>query len=162
MTAVAETKSKDQVPVSNTGTVDYMSMINTKPRKDWVKVNNNILYMPIGIYYELLNKIFPMWQIEQLGEVKLIGNSVVVSVHLKVFHPVYNHWLTYAGTGAVPIQVKSGSNPTDFSNIIGTALQKNVPAAMTYALKNAASKIGKVFGSHLNKKDSEIIEKTQK
>jgi hypothetical protein len=153
-TAVAETKSKE-LSLEKTN-IDYMSMINANPRQKWLKVNrqaNNALYIPIGIYYELLNKIFPMWQIEQVGEVKLIGNSVVVTVHLKVFHPVYHEWLTYAGTGAVPIQVKAGSNPTDFSNIIGNALHKNVPAAMAYAVKNAAAKIGRVFGSQLNKTD---------
>ena len=54
---------------------------------------------------------------------------------------------------AVPIQVKSCSNPTAFDAIIPNAVQKNLPAAESFALKDAAEKLGKVFGGDLNRKD---------
>jgi hypothetical protein len=49
------------------------------------------------------------------------------------------------GVGAWPIQLKSGSTPMQIENIIQDAIQKNAPAAESLALKNAASKLGKIF-----------------
>ncbi|MDE5516429.1 hypothetical protein KRE49_11835 [Elizabethkingia meningoseptica] len=135
---------------------EYRKFVDTKPRQQWVKSNpfaDNSLYLPIGIVEELLNKIFPLWQVEQHGEPKILGNSVVISVHLMVFHPVLNDWVKYAGVGAVPIEVKKGAHPTDFTQINSKAMHKNVPAALSFAVSNAAKKIGKIFGSHLNRKE---------
>ena len=69
---------------------------------------------------------------------------------MRVFNPIAGGWLSYPGVGAVPIELKGGSDPTDFSQINPKALHKNVPAALSFAISNAAKKIGKLFGSHLN------------
>ncbi len=158
---VAETTAKAPAKTDQlySNLEEYKKIINTNPKTKWVKANpyaNNALYLPIGIVEELLNKVFPFWQVEQHGEPKIIGNSVVISVTLKVWHPILNQWLSYAGVGAVPIEVQQGAHPTDFTKINAKALHKNVPAAMSFAVNNAAKKIGKLFGSHLNRKDSEI------
>ena len=148
-------------PLDRSGKLLYSNIQELKhildqaPRPQWIKTNpyaNNAKYIPIGVVEELLNMLFPFWQVEQHGEPKMIGNSVVVSVHLKVFHPILNDWLTYAGVGAVPIELAKGSrNAIDFENLNPKALHKNVPAAMAYAVSNAAKKIGKIFGSRLNR-----------
>ena len=145
-----------QIPLNSEGEKVYKDMetyhrlINSHPKKDWIAKNQNVKYLPIRCVEELLRQIFPAWQVEQNGQPQLIGNSIVVSVHLKVYHPILQDWLTYAGVGAFPIQLKRGSKPLDFDNIITTALHKNVPAALSFAVNNAAKKIGKIFGSHLN------------
>jgi hypothetical protein len=138
---------------------DFKALVQTTPRPSWVRTNpysQNAKYIPIGIIEELLSEIFPFWQVEQHGEAKILGNSVVVSVNLKVFNPILMQWLTYSGIGAVPIEVQKDAHPTDFTKINSKALHKNVPAAMSYAVNNAAKKIGKLFGSHLNRKESTI------
>lgn len=138
---------------------DFKKVTNTKPRASWVKENpfaQNAKYIPIGIVEELLNKIFPYWQVEQNGQAQILGNSIVISVTLKVYHPVLKEWISYAGIGAVPIEVKSGAHPTDWTQINSKAMHKNVPAALSFAINNAAKKIGKVFGSHLNRQNQEI------
>lgn len=152
----------DLIPVDKNGNPTYVDLptyhkiINTDPSKTWIKSNpfsNNAKYIPIGIIEELLNKIYPFWQVEHHGEAKILGNSIVVHVHLKVFNPILNQWLTYAGIGAVPIEVQKGANPIEFDKINAKAMHKNVPAALSFAVNNAAKKIGKLFGSHLNRED---------
>ena len=139
----------------------YANIINSKPRPSWIAVNKyagNAKYIPIGIIEELLREIFPFWEVEQVGQPQILGNSVVISVNLRVYHPLINQWLNYAGVGAVPIEVEKGAHPTDFTKINSKALHKNVPAALSFAINNAAKKIGKIFGSHLNRQE-ELITK---
>ena len=75
------------------------------------------------------------------------------TVVLRVQEPTTLEWIEMDGLGAVPIQVAKGSNPMAFDAIIPNAVQKNLPAAESFALKDAAEKLGKVFGSDLNRKD---------
>ena len=58
------------------------------------------------------------------------------------------------GLGAAPIQTKSGASPVDHSAVLTDAVMKALPAAESYALKDAADKLGKLFGSDLGRKDS--------
>jgi len=144
--------NKDEEPIY-TDIMTYKEALNINPPIQWVKTNpysNKVKYLPIRIIEELLSKLFPFWQVQQVGEPKILGNSVVISVNLKVFNPILNDWLSYAGVGAVPIQIAKGGHPTDFTKINPKALHKNVPAALSFAVNNAAKKIGKIFGSHLN------------
>lgn len=137
--------------------ISFNQLVMTQPRPNWVKTNkysNNAKYLPIRIVEELLTKIFPFWQVEQVGEPKILGNSVVISVNLKVYNPLINQWLNYAGVGAVPIEISKGGHPTDFTKINPKALHKNVPAALSFAVSNAAKKIGKIFGSSLNSNET--------
>jgi len=156
----------DLIPVDGEGNPkytdisSYKAIIKKHPRTEWIKTNpysNNAQYLPIRIVEELLYEIFPFWQVEQQGNPQILGNSIVISVQLKVYNPLINQWMSYAGVGAVPIEVKSGSHPTDFTQINPKALHKNVPAALSFAVNNAAKKIGRLFGSHLN--SSETISK---
>ena len=156
-------KSMELVPLNRNGEPKYTTLsemnqlINSEPRKDWVRTNKfsqNAKYLPIRIVEELLREIFPFHEIHQVGEPKIIGNSVVISVNLRVFNPLINSWLSYPGVGAVPIEVEKGAHPTDFTKINSKALHKNVPAALSFAINNAAKKIGKLFGSHLNSSES--------
>lgn len=160
---IAIISNYDLIPINKDGNPKYTSLsdfnglINTSPRAKWVKQNKysqNANYLPIRIVEELLSEIFPFWQVEQVGEPKILGNSVVISVNLRVFNPLIGQWLNYAGVGAVPIEVEKGSHPTDFTKINPKALHKNVPAALSFAVSNAAKKIGKLFGSHLNSNET--------
>ena len=135
----------------------YYAAINIDPPKKYIRVNkhsNNAKYLPIRVVEQMLAKLYPFWKAKQLGEPKIMGNSVVISVTLEVYHPLIQEWLSYPGVGAVPIELDKGSDPTDFTKIKPKALHKNVPAALSFAVSNAAKKIGRVFGSHLNDEES--------
>lgn len=139
---------------------EYNTIVNTQPRRQWIKANkyaNNAKYLPIGVVEDLLSQLFPFWQVEQKGNTQILGNSIVISVDLKVYHPLLGQWLNYAGIGAVPIEVEKGAHPTDFTKINSKAMHKNVPAALSFAINNASKKIGKIFGSHLNRQQDEQI-----
>ena len=131
----------------------FNKILDSPPKTAWIRKNNGVEYIPIRTIEDLLKSFFGAYQVEMVGEPKLIVNSIVVNVHLKVYHYLTGEWLVYAGTGAVPIQTQRGAGPNDVDKIIPTALHKNVPAALSFAVSNAAKKIGKVFGSGLNGDD---------
>lgn len=124
---------------------NFNALLNTPPRKEWFKEYKKIQYLPIDRVKNNLITIFQDydWCIK---DVKVIANSVLVYGTLSVVNPITGRTRNLDGVGAVPIQLISGSNPTDFTKIIGDAIQKNAPAADSFALKNAASKLGKLFG----------------
>lgn len=162
-TLIVNEPREDLIPVDKDGLPKYLTiqnfnaLVNSAPRGSWVKTNKysqNAKYLPIRIVEELLNEVFPFWQAEQKGEPTILGNSIIISVQLKVYHPLLGQWLSYPGVGAVPIEVAKGAHPTDFTKISPKALHKNVPAALSFAISNAAKKIGKLFGSHLNSNES--------
>lgn len=162
---IQDSRWEELLPLDAEGRAKYVNMdsyrkiINHDPKRHWIAVNKyagNSKYVPIGIIEELLREIFPAWEAKQVGEPKILGNSVVISVELRVLHPILRQWVSYPGVGAVPIEVESGAHPTDFTKINSKALHKNVPAALSYAISNAAKKIGRIFGASLNRKDSEL------
>jgi hypothetical protein len=131
----------------------FNDLLNKDPMDKWIKVNkfsDNAKYIPIRIVESLLRSLFGVYQVEMVGQPHIVGNSVVVSVHLKVYHPILKEWLVYAGTGAVPIELEKNSNPLEFDRIKPKALHKNIPAAKSFAVSNAAKSLGKIFGSDLN------------
>ena len=135
---------------------NFNKALNRPPSKQWIKTNNGVKYVPIRIVENLLRTYFGAYQVKPVGQPQVLGNSIVVTVELQVYHPILKQWLSYMGTGAVPIQLKSGSTPLDFDKIIPTALQRNVPAARAFAISNAAKSLGQVFGSMLNNDTDEV------
>jgi len=153
-------KSPSEIPMVDSmymkELVQFNQVLDRDPSPNMIKTNqfsNGAKYVPIRAVETMLRTIFGVYQVEMIGQPHIVGNSVVVSVHLKVYHPVLKEWVTYAGTGAVPIQVEQGAHPTDFTKINSKALHKNVPAAKSFAVSNAAKSIGRIFGSHVNSTD---------
>lgn len=133
----------------------FQELINQQPKNDWIKNHpfiKNYKYIPIERIEYLLRSIFQQWE-WKVNDFKVIANAICVHGTLRVKHPVTDEWLQYDGLGAVDIQTSKGSSPTDFSSIVSGAIQKNLPAAETYALKDAAEKLGEIFGGSLNRKD---------
>jgi hypothetical protein len=149
--AVATINKKPQLPalIKDLGLAvkvdNFNSLMNTPPPRDWFKNYKGNDYLPIDRVKNNLIIIFQDydWCIK---DVKVVANSILVYGTLSVVNPVTGKTRNIDGVGAVPIQLKSGSNPTDFSQIIGDAIQKNAPAADSFAFKNAAQKLGKLFG----------------
>jgi len=151
--STAVTKSPQKVQISTLTKdlglavqVDNLNtLLNTTPPANWLKEYKGMKYLPVDRVKNNLITIFQDydWTIK---DVKVVANSILVYGTLSVVNPVTGRTRNLDGVGAVPIQLKSGSNPTDFSQIIGDAIQKNAPAADSFALKNAAQKLGKLFG----------------
>lgn len=110
--------------------------------------NKNIRYIAISVLEKDLDKVFfGMVQYEILWS-KQVLNEFEVAARIKVFHPILMQWLNYDGIGAALIQQQSKTEIIDFHQYkLQTALKLAAPNAYAEAIKNAAKKIGKRFGS---------------
>lgn len=136
-------------------TNDLNILLNQPPNEKWLREHPmaKVKYIPIEIVEFLLTSIFIAWRVE-IKTVQLVANSVVVTVRLFYQNPITGEWDWQDGVGAAPLQTDKGAGATDFNAIKSVAVQIGVPAAESYAVKDAAEKIGKLFGKDLNRKDA--------
>ena len=134
---------------------DLNILLNQPPKSEWVKQNKyagNTNYIPIEKVEYLLTSIYQNWKVE-IKETAVIANSIVVTVRLHVQNPITLEWDWQDGIGASPIQTEKGAAATDFTKVNTSAVQMAAPAAESYAIKDAAEKLGKIFGKDINRKD---------
>lgn len=129
-------------------------ILNSPPKPDWVLKHPMIKsdYLPVNRVEWLLNNIFGKWHLE-IKNTQLIANSVVVTVRLHYRDPITSEMLWMDGIGACPLQVNQGAAPTDWTQVKGAAVQMAAPIAETQAFKDAAEKLGNIFGKDLNRKN---------
>ena len=129
-------------------------LLNQKPQDSWIRIHpfSKTKYIPIEIVEWLLTRIFIKWRVEVL-DTKLMANAVLVTVRLHYKDPVTGEWEWQDGIGAQPLQTDKGAGATDFNKIKSDAVAKAAPSAESYAIKDAAEKLGKLFGKDLNRKD---------
>ena len=131
-------------------------LLNQEPPAKWVKEHPFVRghkYVPIDKVEFLLRKIFKKYRIEILREGTSF-NGVYVCVRVHYLNPVSNEWDYHDGIGAIHLQVKKGSSPSDLANINNGALSMAFPLAKTLAIKDACDMFGKLFGSDLNRRDT--------
>lgn len=138
-------------------------LVNQPPKKEWCKVHPFLkdkdeegreipfLYIPIERIEWLLINVIVRYRIEIL-DVKQIANSIVIHVRLHYFDPVSGEWTYHDGVGAAPMQTDKGVGAIEWDKIKSNAVQIGAPAAKTYAVKDAAEQIGKLFGKDLNRR----------
>jgi hypothetical protein len=131
-------------------------LLNQEPPVSWLKDHpfaKGVKYLPIEKVEFLLTRIFQEWEVEVLSSGSLF-QSVFVTVRLKYKNPVTGEWRTSDGVGAVDVQTEKGASAADLSKIVNGAIMKGLPAAKSYAIKDAAEHLGKLFGRDLNRKDT--------
>jgi len=131
-------------------------LLNQEPPKSWVKEHPYVKghkYLPIDKIEYLLRKVFKEYRIEVLREGTSF-NGVYVAIRLHYKNLASNDWSFHDGIGAIHLQVKKGSSPSDLANINNGALSIAFPLAKTLAIKDAADMFGKLFGSDLNRRDT--------
>lgn len=134
---------------------DFQVLLNQNPPGAWVQTNklaNGSLYIPIDKVEYLLTRLFIKWWVEVI-EYKLIANSASVQVRLFYVSPITGETMHQDGLGAAPLQTEKEKGAIDFNYIKSAAVQMALPAAESYAIKDAAEKIGRIFGKDLNRKD---------
>jgi hypothetical protein len=133
-------------------------LLNQNPKSDWIREHpfaKGVKYIPIGRVEYLLTRLFIKWHVE-VKNIQTIANSCVVTVRLHYQNIEDNEWSWQDGIGAAPIQTEKDSGAMDWNKVRTDSVMKAAPAAESYAVKDAAEKIGKIFGKDLNRKD-EII-----
>jgi hypothetical protein len=130
-------------------------LLNQDPHPSFVKTNQITkgLYLPIEAVEHLLNYIFKEWRVE-IKDVKHIANSVCVTIRLHYKNPINGDWTFQDGIGAAPMQTAQGAGAVDFNQMKTAAVQMAAPAAESFAIKDAAEKIGKIFGGNLNRAEN--------
>jgi len=135
---------------------DFLQVVNMDPPEGIVKdhpLAPGVKYIPIDKIELMLTKIFQQWYPEVLKTGQLL-NSIEVTVRLHYLHPITKQWQFSDGVGAVAIQTDKGKSAADLAAIKSNAIMLALPAAKSFAIKDAAEHIGKVFGRDLNRKDT--------
>jgi len=131
-------------------------LVNQKPKADWIKKTDKrvfgkeLPYIPIERVEFLLTAIFKRWRVE-IKNTQVIANSVVVTVRLEYKDPITGEWEYQDGIGASPIQTDKDAAATDWQHVKTAAVMKAAPAAESFAVKDAAEKIGRIFGKDLRR-----------
>lgn len=133
----------------------FQKALSAKPKKVITEQigGQTFQHIPIGVIENLLKRyFFGLFKIE-IVEHKMIVNEICCHVRIHVFHPILRQWMFYDGISAVPVQQDAGTKVHQFMETKKKdALHKNLPAAYAFAVKNAAKKIGTIFGADLNRK----------
>lgn len=133
----------------------YLEVVNLSPPSNWIREHpfaKGVKYLPIDKVEYLLTKIFQEWKVEILREGQLL-NSIYVTIRLHYKHPI-DGWMWTDGTAAVPIKTRKGEDASNMAAILNDAIQTGLPAAESFAIKDAADKLGAIFGKDINRKDT--------
>jgi hypothetical protein len=98
----------------------------------------------------MFDRIFGIgnWSVK-VNSIQLIANSVVICITLKI--NLGDRVIEFDGVGASPLQVNTDANPTDITELKSNAVMLAVPAAKSFAIKDAAEHLGEMFGRNLNR-----------
>jgi hypothetical protein len=131
------------------------TLLNAPVNMAWTKKHpiTSVPYLPVDKIDYMLDKIYGRWEVS-IKSIFQIENSVVAIITLKVWNPHRNEWDYQDGGGAMPIQVESQCPAHDMTKIKSNAIQLAVPAAISYAKKDAADNLGVVFGRNISRKDT--------
>lgn len=133
---------------------ELLEFLNQDPPEAWLEdhpMARGVKYLPIGIVELLLTKIFQQWRVEILREGQLM-NSMTCTVRLHYRDPLNGTWTFQDGVGAVPAKTSKGAKASDMTEILSDAVMTGLPAAKSYAVKDAADGIGKIFGRDINRR----------
>jgi hypothetical protein len=139
------------------------TLLNMPVNQAWLKKHpvSGHAYLPVDKVDYLLDRIYGRWEVS-IKSISQIEQSVYAIITLKVWNPNRGEWDYQDGAGAMPIQVDSGSKPSDMAAIKSNGVQLAVPAAVSYAKKDAAENLGTIFGRNVSRKDSLMFDPTFK
>jgi hypothetical protein len=152
---LAKIVDSDQLP-SLQKMEEFLAFINTDPPETWLEQHplaKGVKYVPIGRVEWLLDRIFQQWKPEVLN-ISTMFNSITCTVRLHYKHPVTGEWTYADGVAAVPAKTDQGAKASDMSAIKSEAVMTGLPAAKSFAIKDAADHIGKIFGRDINRKQN--------
>jgi hypothetical protein len=150
----------------------FQALLNAPPKKEWIKEhpqakkkdkNGNYVpvpYVPVDVVEYLLKRIFKQYRIE-VRKTEQFFNAIAVTVRVHYLNPITEEWQYHDGVGAVEVQTESGASPSDLSKIKSGAVQKALPAAKSYALKDACDHLGNLFGANVGRMSEIGFEQNQ-
>ena len=128
-------------------------ILNGEPQEDWIRVlpGTTVKYVPIQRLEWLLTSIFGQFKYE-VKSVLVINDSISVVVRVHYYNPVLDVWEWADGVGAAPLMATEGE----------MAVALALPAAKSFAVKDAVEPLGKLFGKDLNRADQIAYDNLEK
>ncbi len=111
-------------------------------------------YIPIGVVEEALRQVF-FRQVDFIikNSYRDLNSFIVIST-IKYKCPISQEYRRIDGIGAKALQQDAGAKIHDFNlTMKANALELGAPIAYSRSIKNAAKKLGELFGSALNRDD---------
>lgn len=138
-------KAKNALSVKN--------ILNIQPPKGWINKHpiGGFEYISIDKIEMLLDTLFKKWEVTVMSY-NVIANSVAVHIRLRV-ETYDNEVITHDGLGAAPIHTEKGASPVDHTKILTDSVMKALPAAKSFAIKDAAEHLGEIFGRNIGRKN---------
>lgn len=132
---------------------DLNAFLNSTPPSEWLErtADGKANTMPIGRVEWLLQNIFQEYFIE-VKEVTTMFNSLVCVVRVHYKDPITGDFKYQDGVGAAPAKTSKGASAADMSRILNDSVQTGLPAAKSFAIKDACDHIGRMFGRDINRK----------
>lgn len=131
----------------------FLEIVNQDPPASWLEdhpLAKGVKYLPIERVEWMLDKMFQEWYPEVISYGSLF-NSITCHVRLHYKHPL-SDWTYKDGVAAVPAKTSKGAAASDMTQILSEAVMTGLPAAKSFAIKDAADHIGKIFGRDINRK----------
>ena len=128
-------------------------VLNGETPEEWIKVlpGTTVKYVPIQRLEWLLTSIFGQFKYE-VKSVLVINDSISVVVRVHYYNPVLDVWEWADGVGAAPLMATEGE----------MAVALALPAAKSFAVKDAVEPLGKLFGKDLNRADQIAYDNLEK
>ena len=128
-------------------------ILNGEPQEDWIRVlpGTTVKYVPIQRLEWLMTSIFGQFKYE-VKSVLVINDSISVVVRVHYYNPVLDVWEWADGVGAAPLMATEGE----------MAVALALPAAKSFAVKDAVEPLGKLFGKDLNRADQIAYDNLEK
>lgn len=134
----------------------FKDLLNQNPNKNWIKAHpfaKGVDYLPIDKIETMLDMIFQQWRVEILS-INQLAQSICCTVRLHYLNPITKEWSFHDGVGAAPLKTDKGFSAADLAHIKNDAVTTGAPAAKSFAIKDAAEHLGKLFGRDINRKDT--------
>ena len=128
-------------------------VLNGETPEEWIRVlpGTTVKYVPIQRLEWLLTSIFGQFKYE-VKSVSVINDSISVVVRVHYYNPVLDVWEWADGVGAAPLMATEGE----------MAVALALPAAKSFAVKDAVEPLGKLFGKDLNRADQIAYDNLEK
>lgn len=128
-------------------------VLNGETPDEWIRVlpGTTVKYVPIQRLEWLMTSIFGQFKYE-VKSVLVINDSISVVVRVHYYNPVLDVWEWADGVGAAPLMATEGE----------MAVALALPAAKSFAVKDAVEPLGKLFGKDLNRADQIAYDNLEK
>lgn len=135
---------------------EWIEALNVPPQDSWIKNRKvggkSIHYIPIAIQQALADFFFHEFDVVD-AKFDLIVNELLCTVKISVLPDYPNaEYRTISGSGAKPVQARSGSSAEKFpKGKITNSMEYCAPAARALAISNALSTFANVFGRNVGR-----------